>query len=267
VLLALTKGAESPFFLYLLFPLLAATLRWGLRGTLWTAAAAVVVLIGAWVGGDAGGLVVRAALLAVVAVLLGVAGAQGEAAEARLLRLARGPRSIALHAEELARDALRHAALVEAPRVVMAWEDQEEPWLNVASSAGGEVVVGREAPGAWEPLVSSAVSGAGFLCEDASVAVPVVVRETPVNAARHAQASRVTVSVAGADGRLRIAVADDGRGFRFRGRREGDELRAGPETPRSLRERVEMLGGRLVVDSSEAGARVEAELPLDAGEA
>src|SRR2546428_8285746 len=41
-----THGPTSPFFVYLVFALLCATLRWQWRGTLWTAVAALVALTG-----------------------------------------------------------------------------------------------------------------------------------------------------------------------------------------------------------------------------
>jgi signal transduction histidine kinase len=77
----------------------------------------------------------------------------------------------------------------------------------------------------------------------------------------------VRVTLATADSRLHLAVEDDGRGFPFHGRRDGEELAATQEGPASLRERVASLGGRLVVDSSERGARVEIDVPLHSGEA
>src|SRR5207244_10212181 len=41
-----THGPTSPFFVFLVFALLCAPLRWLWRGTLWTAVAALVVLTG-----------------------------------------------------------------------------------------------------------------------------------------------------------------------------------------------------------------------------
>jgi len=94
-----------------------------------------------------------------------------------------------------------------------------------------------------------------------------MLHEALMNAARHATASRVRVELASANGRLRLAVQDDGRGFPFRGTRSGEDLAATGEGPRSLRERVASLGGRLVVHSSPGGSRVEIDVPLQSGEA
>jgi hypothetical protein len=160
VLVILTGGPTSPFLVYFLFPLLSATLRWHLRGTIWTALVSLIAFLAvgalAWLtlpvdSLDRERFLTRTAFIAVMATLLGALGAHQQALRTQLLRLARGPQSIALYAEEVARDALRHAAILEAPRVVLTWEDGEEPWLNFASSAGTEVTVGREPPTTWAP--------------------------------------------------------------------------------------------------------------------
>jgi signal transduction histidine kinase len=76
------------------------------------------------------------------------------------------------------------------------------------------------------------------------------------NARRHAGA-RVVELVAGVDaGRLQIRVCDDGRGL-------PERTRAGAVGLESMRQRAEELGGRLRVESSEAGTVVEAVLPVE----
>jgi len=89
-----------------------------------------------------------------------------------------------------------------------------------------------------------------------------IVRETLVNTAKHAHASAVWVEVDVRDSLAHITVADNGRGFSFRGRYDHaalTQLRLGPV---SLKERVASLGGSLIIDSTEAGARLEIGLPL-----
>jgi signal transduction histidine kinase len=88
-----------------------------------------------------------------------------------------------------------------------------------------------------------------------------IVREALVNAARHTLASLAQVSV-GLDGdRVRITVADNGHGFPFRGRLEDAELTERNLGPVILRQRIAALGGRLVIDTSDDGARLEVSLP------
>ncbi len=99
-------------------------------------------------------------------------------------------------------------------------------------------------------------------------AVMLMVSEAIVNALKHSLATRVSVEVdsSGRDG-LRVTVADDGRGFAFRGHRDHEELVATGAGPVSLRERVISLGGRLSIDSSSSGSTVEIALPAPVADA
>lgn len=92
--------------------------------------------------------------------------------------------------------------------------------------------------------------------------LPLMVHEAIVNALKHAEPSRVVVTVEADGGDLRVVVADDGRGFPFRGRHDHDALASLSAAPRSLYARVASLGGRLSIDSTEAGSQVEIRLPL-----
>jgi signal transduction histidine kinase len=82
-----------------------------------------------------------------------------------------------------------------------------------------------------------------------------LVQEAITNAVKHAQAERLSVEVVEADGRLRLTIQDDGAGF--------DPERAdGGFGLLGMRERVELVDGRLSVDSApERGTVVRAELP------
>jgi PAS domain S-box-containing protein len=82
-----------------------------------------------------------------------------------------------------------------------------------------------------------------------------IVQECLTNAARHANASRVKVELARRDDHLRIRVSDNGRGFRAGDEGEGFGLRG-------MRERVELLDGRLTIAlREEGGTEVTARLP------
>jgi signal transduction histidine kinase len=81
-----------------------------------------------------------------------------------------------------------------------------------------------------------------------------VVCEALANAAKHAKASSVTVAAMRVDGRLRVEVADDGRG--------GADLEGGSGL-RGLADRVAALGGTFRLTSPPAGGtRVVAEIPV-----
>jgi signal transduction histidine kinase len=82
-----------------------------------------------------------------------------------------------------------------------------------------------------------------------------------VNAARHAQATSAELLIARSRGSIRLVVTDDGHGFALQGRHSLEELEALGTGPVALARRVRALNGRLVLDSSEQGARVEITLP------
>ena len=96
------------------------------------------------------------------------------------------------------------------------------------------------------------------------LAVPLMVHEAVVNAIQHGKPTRVAVEVRVISDMLRITVTDDGSGFPFTGRREHAALVAENSGPVSLRERAASLGGRISVESSAAGSRVELAIPLGA---
>jgi signal transduction histidine kinase len=92
------------------------------------------------------------------------------------------------------------------------------------------------------------------LPEPVEIAVYYVVSESLANIAKHADASKVSVSVAVDDGRVRATIADDGIG--------GAEASRGSGLV-GLVDRVEALGGHFALDSLPgAGTKVSIELPL-----
>ncbi|MGA7614063.1 MAG: sensor histidine kinase [Thermoanaerobaculia bacterium] len=89
-----------------------------------------------------------------------------------------------------------------------------------------------------------------------------LVSEAVANAARHAEASAVTVTVAVISDRIEIGIGDDGRGFSFQGTYRLVDLIRMRRGPVTLKERVISLGGDMTLDSSGTGARLEITLPL-----
>jgi signal transduction histidine kinase len=86
-----------------------------------------------------------------------------------------------------------------------------------------------------------------------------VTQESLNNVGKHARASNVTVSLAADDGAVRLRIRDDGVGFDpLVARRLAGERHFGLA---GMRERVEMVGGRLVVDSAPGrGTTVKVEM-------
>lgn len=95
---------------------------------------------------------------------------------------------------------------------------------------------------------------------DASLCLFRIAQEALNNAARHAEASAITVQLAPVRGGIQLAVKDDGNGF--------DPGRNGGRSSlglASMRERVRMLDGRIVIDSAPGrGTTVRAWVPARA---
>jgi signal transduction histidine kinase len=184
-----TEGPTSPFFVYFVFPMFCATLRWGWRGALWTAVIALMMFIG--MGIYAGEIIhdpdfelnrfiIRSVYLAVVASLLGYLGAYEERLRGELLGLAAWPRTVHKEVQGLVREMLQYAAgILHAPRMLLAWEEKEEPWIYFTSWSRDDFRYTREPPGLFEPLVAEPLEGINFLCLDARMPVPAVIHTSP----------------------------------------------------------------------------------------
>jgi signal transduction histidine kinase len=86
-----------------------------------------------------------------------------------------------------------------------------------------------------------------------------IAQEALTNARRHADPTLVRVSVEASDGTVRLTVSDNGRGF------DGDLVRTSGYGLRSMRERAELIGGRLTIETGiQDGTRVQVEVPMEA---
>lgn len=110
---------------------------------------------------------------------------------------------------------------------------------------------------AAEISLSSDAEGAARLAPEVESTAYRIVQEGLTNVAKHAGASAVQVRIAETDGHLELSVRDDGRGFEPSAPRTGFGLTG-------MRERVEMLGGTIALESSPAGlgTLVRASLPV-----
>lgn len=87
-----------------------------------------------------------------------------------------------------------------------------------------------------------------------------IVQEAVVNAGRHAGATNVQIIVRTSNGEVELCVRDDGSGF-------NGERPLGPDEPghiglATMRERAELIGGRLEIRPGENGTTVLARVPL-----
>jgi signal transduction histidine kinase len=89
-----------------------------------------------------------------------------------------------------------------------------------------------------------------------------LVEESISNIVRHARADTAWVDVRIWRQDVVITVEDDGRGFPFHGRYDLAQLNAKRWGPLTLKERVGLLHGQLVLTSKRSGSRIEMRLPL-----
>ncbi|MBA3896183.1 MAG: hypothetical protein H0X36_03400 [Sphingomonadaceae bacterium] len=90
-----------------------------------------------------------------------------------------------------------------------------------------------------------------------------LIREAAANAVRHGHATCVSIEAGSSEGMLRLDIADDGSGFPVEGDFADSDLREARVGPRSLYDRVHMLGGEMRLKSSaRTGSLVSITLPL-----
>jgi signal transduction histidine kinase len=98
---------------------------------------------------------------------------------------------------------------------------------------------------------------------EVSLEILQIVRETLNNIQKHSGASRVVVSAARVDQEIEVTVEDNGAGFPFSGRFTLDEMELLRLGPVSIKRRVRLLSGKLVVESKPGqGAKIEIRLPV-----
>ncbi|HET7855893.1 MAG TPA: GAF domain-containing sensor histidine kinase [Gaiellaceae bacterium] len=91
---------------------------------------------------------------------------------------------------------------------------------------------------------------------DVETALYRITQEALTNVVKHAQARRVSIVLTRRDGTVTALIEDDGRGFDETADSEGLGLLG-------MRERVELINGRLTVESTEgAGTSIVAEVPI-----
>ena len=87
-----------------------------------------------------------------------------------------------------------------------------------------------------------------------------IAQEAVVNAGRHAEASRVELSLRTVDSDVELRVADDGKGFN--GTTPFGSSEPGHLGLQSMRERAELMDGELEIESSDRGTRVLVRAPF-----
>jgi signal transduction histidine kinase len=94
------------------------------------------------------------------------------------------------------------------------------------------------------------------LPREVETAIYRIVQESLTNVVKHAQAGRVSVFLTRTDGRVKAVIEDDGRGF------DPSATDGGGIGLVGMRERIELLDGTLIVESSAtSGTTVAVEVP------
>jgi signal transduction histidine kinase len=189
-----TEGPTSPCFMYFVFALISATLRWQWYGALSTALVALGTFIGMGVYAadilhkpafELNAFIIRSVYLAVVATLLGCVGVHEQRRRRHLSMLAAWPRTLPPDLRALVSEVLGHVAVIlNAPRLLMAWEDREESRLHLASWASDKFSLTPESADAFRPLVIEALDGKSFLCPDVRASTPIVLYTSPTGVRR-----------------------------------------------------------------------------------
>jgi signal transduction histidine kinase len=292
-----TDGPNSPFFLFFVFALLAAAYRWGMRETLLTVAAVVGILaaeaalltfhLAPELEGEfeLNRLIMRGTYAVILAVLMGYL-AEAQARERRTTatalersRIARelhdGPLQ-SLLALEVRLDVLRRLAKSGVPEREIA---SLQAMVREQAATLREVMHELKPAPADSQQLNEQIGNLAYRFEnETGIAVDCavelddrlsrplcgellrIVQEALANVRKHSHATHVVVRVATIDGRLRLIVDDDGRGFPFQGRLEHEDLFESRKGPILIKERVAAIGGRMTIESSARGARLEVTL-------
>jgi signal transduction histidine kinase len=90
-----------------------------------------------------------------------------------------------------------------------------------------------------------------------------IVQESLVNVHKHSGARNALVRLSEKGDHLELTVEDDGQGFDFEGCVSAEALDRTGQGPRIIKERVRLLGGSLMIESTpEARAKLTVTLPL-----
>ncbi len=172
--LAFTQTPGSPFAMLFVFSLFCATLRFSVRGLLWTAATLMVMFAaisyanGA-VFGDPVFFLTRVTYIAFAALLLAYLRQYQQRMQDDLSNIANWPRTLPREREPLLRDILPAAArLLRASRALLVWEENDEPWLTLAYFDGHEIFIRREGPElrVVNESINESIGASTFYCSD-----------------------------------------------------------------------------------------------------
>jgi signal transduction histidine kinase len=194
VIVGFTDGSTSPFFAFMLFPLLPAALRWQWRGALWTAMAVTVgflstALVEVLVVNDPhfalNALILGVVHVAMLAIVLGYMSTYEEQSRRTIVNLATWNVQAALDDEEANTDLLAHVAhTMKAPRVLLCWRASEAKTTTVVDWTADAVKESTEDVASWDTALALRIRNAHFLCARVRGAKPRVLYASPAGLGR-----------------------------------------------------------------------------------
>jgi signal transduction histidine kinase len=170
VMVGLTEGYTSPFFSFAVFITFSALIKWGWRAAGLTGAAVTIIFFGAGLLAIEAGIaefelkrfLMRGTYLVVISSVIVWFGKNQAEAQGR-----RPAQTESEHEQEASlpiRPVMEQTAdALQAERVVFAWSESEEPWINVAMLDERGFAEERFPPAMFPALVHPAVSGRPFL--------------------------------------------------------------------------------------------------------
>lgn len=183
-----TERTNSPFFAYFVFAIFCAALRWQKDGTLWTALAFLCLFIGMGFSMEfienasdfkLNHFIIRSVYLAAIALLLVNLTAYEKRAHNELSKLHDWPSNTKSSGEPqtLIREALVYAAeVMNVPRLLMIWEEQEEPARHIIYLSPEEFLWQQIPPDVYVPLVAEPLDRSDFFCQIGASSVTNVLR-------------------------------------------------------------------------------------------
>ena len=176
IILILTEGTSSPFYVYFVFSVICGALRWEAKGALLTAAAALAAyaLSGGFEvltnpGFQSDRFVIRMVQLAVIGALLAYVSSVHPGTLREVLRFASWPHLIPHDGTEAVVDIIERAnEILPAPQIVLVWQERDEEHVNVAWRGTRGIETSRERRDTYEPVVIASLGSASFQASDAS---------------------------------------------------------------------------------------------------
>jgi signal transduction histidine kinase len=184
-LMYLTDGPTSPFYVFFVFISLAGALRWNWRGAIGSAALLAFVLVLLYLvdvnptgppeseAQDLSRAIVRGGFLMVSGALLAYVGGFQERSRLRFAKLAAWPAPRSGDAGLLAQTLAHAASVMRAPRVLVIWEEPDEPSRNVILWSENKLQQSRERPELFGRLVGPAYGASAFIVEPTALGGPV----------------------------------------------------------------------------------------------